>query len=92
MKKSKLYINLPVPRGGCCGLWIELTRRHGPKPRPDQENMFRLLSSEGNAVFAYRDSNAAIQVLESYITGEFIKVASTGRDIGNGSGGNRSYG
>jgi len=91
MKKSKPDINQPVPRGGYCGLWVELKRRHGPKPRSDQENMLRLLASEGNAVFACRGSDAAIRVLESYIKGKFIKVASTGRDIGNESGGNRSY-
>jgi hypothetical protein len=71
----------PVPRGGYCGIWIELKRWHGPKPRPNQENMLRLLASDGNAVFACRSSDAAIRILESYIKGEFIKF-----DCGNFSG------
>ena len=37
MKKGKPDINLPFPMGGYIGLWIELKKSDGKKPRKEQE-------------------------------------------------------
>jgi hypothetical protein len=69
MKKGKPDINLPVSRGGYHGIWIELKRTAGEKPRPDQERLLHLLAFEGNAVYACFGSASAIKILENYIEG-----------------------
>jgi hypothetical protein len=69
MKKGKPDINLPVARGGYHGLWIELKRSGGEKPRPDQERMLRLLAGEGNAVYACFGSESATETIVRYIQG-----------------------
>ena len=70
MKKGKPDINLPVPRGEYCGLWIELKRMGGEKPRPDQDRVLKLLAAERNAVYACMGSEAAIRILQQYLRGE----------------------
>jgi hypothetical protein len=73
MKKGKPDINLPVPRGGYCGLWIELKAVGGKKPAGDQKRILKHLGREGNAVFACKGSDAAIRTIEAYVKGEIIR-------------------
>ena len=72
MKKGKPDINLPVPRGGFCGLWIELKIK-GNDATDEQERMCRHLSEEGNAVYKIFGAASSISIIESYIKGEIIK-------------------
>jgi hypothetical protein len=69
MKKGKPDINLPVSRGGYHGLWIELKRKGGKKPEPDQERILRMLAAEGNAVYACHGSESAIDTITNYLQG-----------------------
>ena len=67
MKAGKPDINLPVGRGGYCGLWIELKRKKGGKLTPAQDNMLKLLADHGNYVHVCRGADAAIRVIETYL-------------------------
>jgi hypothetical protein len=69
MKKGKPDISLPVPMGGYCGLWIELKRLGGKNPTKEQVKNLTLLGLVGNAAYACHGSDAAIEVLESYLAG-----------------------
>lgn len=73
MKKGKPDINLPVPRGGFCGLWIELKALGGQKPKGDQKRILEHLGQVGNAVFACKGSAAAIRTIKAYVKGEIKK-------------------
>ena len=73
MKKGKPDINLPVPRGGFCGLWIELKRLKGNDATPDQLRVLRHLKAERNAVFIEKGSEAAIRTIKAYVKGEIKK-------------------
>ena len=70
MKKGKPDIHLPVPIGGHCGLWIELKRKGERLPTGEQHKMLINLEAVGNAVYACRGSQAAINVLVDYLTGK----------------------
>ena len=70
MRKGKPDINLPVPRSGYCGLWIELKRKKGGKVTLEQDEMLRLLASYNNAVFVCKGAVAAIRVIEDYLKPE----------------------
>ncbi len=74
MKPGKPDINLPVPIGGFCGLWIELKKQGGQKPRANQEETLRSLAAVGNAVYVCKGSAGAIRVIESYLIGKIIKL------------------
>ncbi len=74
MKTGKPDINLPVPIGGSCGLWIELKRLYGKTPTPQQVDTLVRLSAVGNATYSCKGSAAAIQVLESYLNGKLIRI------------------
>jgi hypothetical protein len=73
MKKGKPDINLPVPRGGFCGLWIELKAMGGNKPTDDQIRVLKHLGDEGNACFVRIGSEDAIRTIQAYVKGEIIK-------------------
>ena len=72
MKKGKPDINLPVPMGGYCGLWIELKRIDGdlPKKNSDQDKMLRNLTIVGNVTFACKGSKPAIEIIKRYLEGK----------------------
>lgn len=74
MKTGKPDINLPVPMGGYCGLWIELKRKGGGNPTKEQNKMLNRLVLVGNAVFVCRGSAAAIQVIEDYLQGFMQRI------------------
>ena len=73
MKKGKPDINLPVTMGGYCGLWIELKKKGGEKPREDQEKTLKMLAVAGNAVYVCKGSAAAIRVIEDYLKGKISR-------------------
>lgn len=73
MKKGKPDINLPVPMGGFCGLWIELKRSGGKKPSPEQVATLQALAKAGNAAYSCQGSSAAIRIIEAYLKGEIFK-------------------
>lgn len=74
MKKGKPDINLPVPIGGHCGLWIELKRYKGAKPSEKQVEMLVALSAVGNASFHCKGSAAAKRLILNYLTGKVIRT------------------
>lgn len=75
MKKGKPDINLPVPMGGFCGLWIELKRISGDMPEEgdDQDIMLKNLVIVGNSVHVCKGSAAAIRIIKAYLEGKLIK-------------------
>jgi len=74
MKAGKPDINLPVPIGGCCGLWIELKKSAGKKPTHEQELTLEALAAVGNVAYACKGSAPAIYILEQYLTGKIIRL------------------
>lgn len=74
MKKNKPDINLPVPIGGFCGLWIELKRKGGPAPTKGQQEMLTKLGAVGNAVFCCKGSESAIKVIKAYLSGKIQRL------------------
>jgi len=73
MKKGKPDINLPVPMGGYCGLWIELKRKGGDKPKGKQEETLKNLAIVGNSAHACWGSANAIKVIKQYLEGKIVK-------------------
>lgn len=73
MKKGKPDINLPVPMGGYCGLWIELKRKGGDKPSEEQEATLKNLAIVGNATYACYGSAAAIRIITKYLEGKIVR-------------------
>ena len=74
MKKGKPDINLPVPLGGFCGLWIELKRERGRGPTPEQHTMLTRLYEVGNASFVCKGRHSAIRVIENYLKGKIVRM------------------
>jgi hypothetical protein len=74
MKKGKPDINLPVPKGGYCGLWIELKSMTDTKgASPEQMEMLRLLARAGNCCCVRKGSERAIRTIKAYVKGEIKK-------------------
>jgi hypothetical protein len=73
MKKGKPDLNLPVPIGGHCGLWIEMKRLKGKKASIEQVQMLKRLAFVGNAAYLCKGSRAAITVITDYLTGKIIR-------------------
>lgn len=73
MKKGKPDINLPVPRGGYCGMWIELKAIGGKKPTAEQVATLEHLAAEGNACFTCYGADAAMLIIKAYLSGEIKK-------------------
>ncbi len=73
MKKGKPDINMPFPMGGYIGLWIELKKSDGKKPRKEQERYLRMLAAAGNATFACRGSRPAIRVITAYLENKICR-------------------
>lgn len=57
---------LPVPRGGFCGLWIEM-KANDEDVRKEQQLWHDWLRSQQYAVATCWDANQAIQTLEEYL-------------------------
>lgn len=73
MKKGKPDINLPVTMGGYCGLWIELKKKGGEKPREDQVKTLKMLAVVGNAVYVCKGIAAATRIIENYLKGKISR-------------------
>ena len=74
MKKGKPDINLPVPMGNYCGLWIELKKKGGDDPTDEQEITLKNLAVVGNAVYSCKGSAAAIMIITDYLKGDIQRI------------------
>jgi len=68
VKAGKPDIHLPVAKNGFCGLWIELKRKDGGRVSLVQDEMLRLLAEYQNAVYVCAGADAAIKVIENYLS------------------------
>jgi hypothetical protein len=68
VKAGKPDIHLPVAKNGFCGLWIELKRKDGGRVSIEQDEMLRLLAAYQNAAFVCHGADAAIMVIEKYLS------------------------
>ena len=67
MKAGFPDIFLPVARNGYHGLFIELKRKGGAKPSPDQQVWLTNLSTEGYSCFCCKGAEAAIKTIGIYL-------------------------
>lgn len=58
---------LAIPRGGKCGLYIEMKRAVGGKLSKDQKEMLPLLEAQGYAICLARGRANAIDAIKSYM-------------------------
>ena len=70
MKAGFPDIFLPVARGEHYGLFIELKRVGGPKPKPEQEQWLKWLSAEGYDCYCCKGAEAAIRIILGYLNEE----------------------
>lgn len=68
VKAGKPDIHLPIAKNGFCGLWIELKRKDGGRVSLIQDEMLKLLAAYQNAVYVCHGADAAITVIEKYIS------------------------
>jgi hypothetical protein len=68
-------LNLPVPRGKYCGLWIEMKHGDG-RVRGTQKEFMELAAAEGAYCVVCYDAGAAIEIITRYMD---LKPISTGR-------------
>lgn len=69
LRKGVLDIHLPLPRGGCAGLWIEMKAGKNTLTT-EQAKEAEMLATDGYAVFVCWDSMKAIEVTQSYLKGQ----------------------
>lgn len=69
VRAGVLDVHLPVPRGGCNGLWIEFKSLSGALS-PEQRDEIPALVADGFAVAVMRDPFEAIELTERYLKGE----------------------
>ena len=60
-------ICLPVPRGGCHGLYIELKRRKGGKLSPEQEQWISELTEQGYYAAVCKGWEVAAEFIKRYL-------------------------
>lgn len=63
-------ICLPVPRGRCHGLWIEMKRRKGSGLKPQQATWLERLNAHGYRAVVCRGADAAIVEITAYLEGK----------------------
>lgn len=61
-------INLPVPRGGYHGLYIELKRRSGGKVSPDQQWWLDRLRGQGYCAIIAKGKDEAVKIITNYLS------------------------
>ena len=61
---------LPVARGGCHGLYIELKRRQGGRISPNQSAWLMALNAQGYAAVVCNGWESAKNEIERYLEGE----------------------
>lgn len=69
LRKGVLDIHLPLPRGGCAGLWIEMKAGKNT-PTPEQAQEAERLARDGYAVLVCWDAVKAIEVTQNYLKGQ----------------------
>lgn len=69
LRKGVLDLHLPVPRGGCHGLWIEM--KAGKNTLTDEQRAeAHKLAEDGYAVAACWDTETAITWTTAYLSGQ----------------------
>ena len=63
-------ICLPVPRGGCHGLYIELKREHGGRISAEQTEWMERLTAQGYQASLCHGWRAAAEAIEQYMRGD----------------------
>lgn len=61
---------LPVPKGGYCGLFIELKRRRGGQVSSEQKEWIAALLNAGYCASVCRGFDAAADLISKYVAGE----------------------
>lgn len=69
LKKGVPDIFLPVPRGGCHGLFIELKRQRGSKITAEQKEWQTALRAQGYASEICKGAVEAADVIKAYLRG-----------------------
>ena len=69
LRKGVLDIHLPIPRGGCAGLWIEMKAGNN-NLTPEQQVEAEQLAKDGYAVFACWGAIVAIELTCQYLDGK----------------------
>lgn len=69
VRAGVLDVHLPVPRGGCAGLWIEFKSLSG-RLSDEQAEEIEALAADGFAVAVMRCPFEAIGLAERYLKGE----------------------
>lgn len=68
VRPGVLDVHLPLPRGGCHGLWIEFKSRDGSLSKEQREEAVRL-AGDGYAVAVCRDAAVAVNLTQEYLMG-----------------------
>lgn len=66
MRKGTLDVQLCVPRGDCCALWIEFKTATG-RLSPEQKLMLKRLTNAGAATVVCRSAQEAQQAIRAYL-------------------------
>jgi len=69
LKRGVPDICLPVARGGCHGLYIELKRERSGRATPEQTEWMNALMRQGYAVSLCHGWERAARVIEEYLEG-----------------------
>ena len=69
LKKGVPDVCLPVARGGCHGLYIELKRERSGRATPEQVAWMDALMAEGYAVSLCHGWERAAEAIETYLEG-----------------------
>jgi Fe-S cluster assembly iron-binding protein IscA len=69
LRKGVLDVHLPIPRGGCAGLWIEFKCGNNDLT-PEQKAEAEQLAKDGFAVYACWGSIVAIELTCQYLDGK----------------------
>lgn len=69
LRKGVLDVHLPIPRGGCAGLWLEF-KSGSNDLTPEQRAEAEQLAKDGYAVFACWGAIAAIELTCQYLDGK----------------------
>ena len=69
VRKGVLDVHIPIPRGGCAGLWIEFKAEKNDLT-PEQRAEAEQLANDGYAVYACWGAIVAIELTCQYLEGK----------------------
>lgn len=69
VRAGVLDVHLPIPRGGCAGLWIEFKAGRNDLT-PEQKAEAEQLAKDGYAVYACWGAIVAIELTQQYLDGK----------------------